>query len=686
MKNYSGNTINQYYLANHLGQGGMVVVYKAFDTSLNRDVVVKLIRTEDLDGNMQAGIYRRFPTIMRELSQLTHANIVPILDFGFYEDVPYFVAENLPGGSLKQRMRRPLTLSSAIRVLAPAAEALSYAHQHGVLHQDFKPSNVLFHNEDKRPMVTDLGIAALFIDSSYDPSLLEVGFGTPSYMAPEQWHGDVDAQSDVYSMGIVFYEMLTGETVNRTETPLAAAFKQYEGIIPDPTLKIRTLAPNVQHFFYKCLAVEKRNRFQTMDEMKGALEGLTDPPSGHHIPGGAVAKLPTPQVGEQPIAAAPMTTEGNLKTPPHSEENPSLLIPTLAELSPKVVPPPTATPVRANDSESVRPQALQPSTTTPGRQAIQEDFKPRTSPDGIKPRSTSRPVDAPPKLQVSGQPASVGQETKRIPRIIESDSPSLKPTGKHSYWVTALVLGVTVALAQALKVVLIEQLEVVFKPWSAGVIASVTAWLISGLAIYLYYRLTTDLKVQAEGIAAFVLAGLFPAVTGELVSAPYGQWISHILLWMFLGLGMGILFHGMTKLPGSRGLALIGGWTQAGAISGLPVLVYFLLNQPSPEVPRVLYLIQGLLLGGGLGISLVIAFQDHFKKSNLYKVIFAIWCSAAGGLAGLVIPGPDNNVLQTGISWLIMTSMILAGVGLFLTRSGVHQTNPTPLSHNSRVD
>ena len=204
MKNYSGKTINQYYLAKDLGQGGMVVVYKAFDNVLNRDVVVKMVRTEDLDGKKRTDILQRFMPLANSLLQLNHPNIAPMLDYGFFEDVPYLVAEYLPGGTLKQRMRKQLTLNAAIQVLSPVADALIIAHDNGVLHQDFKPSNVLFHNQDKRPMLTDLGIASLFSDSVFDPELFELGFGTPAYMAPEQWRGLATEQSDVYSVGIVF--------------------------------------------------------------------------------------------------------------------------------------------------------------------------------------------------------------------------------------------------------------------------------------------------------------------------------------------------------------------------------------------------------------------------------------------------------------------------------------------------
>jgi len=116
-------------------------------------------------------------------------------------------------------MRKQLSLKAALQVLSPVAEALIYAHHNGVLHQDFKPSNVLFHNQDKRPLLTDLGIGSLFTDSVFDPELFELGFGTPAYMAPEQWRGLATEQSDVYSVGIVFYEMLTGKSPTRLRHP-----------------------------------------------------------------------------------------------------------------------------------------------------------------------------------------------------------------------------------------------------------------------------------------------------------------------------------------------------------------------------------------------------------------------------------------------------------------------------------
>lgn len=657
MKNYSGKTINQYYLAKDLGQGGMVVVYKAFDNALNRDVVVKMIRTEDLDGAKQTDILQRFKLLANTLLRLDHPNIAPVLDYGLFEDVPYLVAEYLPGGTLKQRMHKRLSLSAAVQVLVPIADALIYAHSNGVLHQDFKPSNVLFHNQDKRPILADLGIASLFNESVFDPDFLELGFGTPAYMAPEQWRGFATDQSDVYSVGIVFYEMLTGKIANKTETPLAAAFKQSEGLIPDPTEMITGLSADVQHFFFKCLALEPANRFQNMQEMKVAMESLVG------LPG---MQPPSETGGRRVQASEPAVENPSRFTRPGYE----------------------ATLIKSSQEEPVRQETPQPSnvpskTVSPTLASplpIQDDFRPRLRPDSIRPKVASQPAKGPlPPIQLQQKPS------KSKPGL-EATAPRQQGEParvfKNDPWVAALILGLALGIANLIKVAIFDIANFSERAWISSLIGSTIGWLIAGLAIYFYYRLTTRLKLCAIGLVGFALAGIIPTLLEQIVPLPSGTWLATVVMWLFLAIGVGMMFHGPNKLQSSEGLALIGGWTIAGVLSVLPLIVFSLIDAANGDVPLTLRLIQGLLLGAVLAASVHISFEVHFKYARHGFAKLIVSFSVAGILAYLLFYGVQNKNLASGISWLVMTTLSLLGVAWTAIRSAVPSSHTRDISPN----
>lgn len=664
MKNYSGKTINQYYLAKDLGQGGMVVVYKAFDNAQNRDVVVKMIRTEDLDGTKRSDVLQRFTPITDSLMRLNHPTIAPLLDRGFFEDVPYLVAEYLPGGTLKQRMRKQLSLKAAIQVLSPIADALIYAHRNGVLHQDFKPSNVLFHNQDKRPILTDLGIAALFTDSAFDPELFELGFGTPAYMAPEQWRGVATEQSDVYSVGIVFFEMLTGKIANKTETPLAAAFKQNEGLIPDPTELINGLSTEVQHFFFKCLALEPINRFQSMEEMKMAMEHLIFPPDPKQTSG---VETNQPQSPEPPIS-----DHRDIRLPAYEATR--------------------ITPIQEEQEKKANPQPYQatneheqPAVARP--YPIQEDFHPSKRPDYIKSPVASQPASTMPPIQLQQKPHNAKAKSDFPAQAKQSVAPKII---KYNPWVTALVLGLALGLAHLLKTVIMEELENIQPNWIFGLIGRAIAWLIAGLAIYFHFRLTSRLKLSAVGLFGFLLAGIIPTILKEIVSAPYNDWLFDVALWLLLALAITMMFHGPEKVQTKQGLTLIGGWTIAGVLSVLPLMIFSLIGTETAEVSLYLRIVQGLLLGSTLALAVHNSFKNHFKHDRLSSVKLLISFSVACALSYLIFYGVEDIYLASSLAWLVMTGLILTGIALTWTqpkslKSQPFQNNPNnPESWNKR--
>ena len=277
MVNIIGQSLGRYHIIEQLGEGGMATVYKAYDTRLERDVAVKVIRVDQFAPAMLEQILKRFEREAKALARLTHPNIVHINDYGEQEGIPYLVMDFLPGGTLKPRLGQPIPWQEAARLLVPVADALGYAHEHGIIHRDVKPSNILL-TDKGQPMLTDFGIAKI-LESEETQTLTAtgVGIGTPEYMAPEQISSkSVDQRADIYALGIVFYEMLTGRRPFEADTPLAVLVKQANEPLPRPRQFCPDLPEAVELVLFKTLAKKPEDRYQSMDEVSKALEGRTN--------------------------------------------------------------------------------------------------------------------------------------------------------------------------------------------------------------------------------------------------------------------------------------------------------------------------------------------------------------------------------------------------------------------------
>ena len=274
MTNLIGQSLGRYHILEQLGEGGMATVYKAYDTRLERDVAVKIIRRGAFPADHLEQILKRFERESKALARLFHPNIVKVLDYGEYEGSPYMVLEYLPGGTLKQKLGKPINWLDSIQLLIPVARALEYAHEQGIIHRDVKPSNILL-TATNQPLLTDFGIAKI-LESRELTTLTGtgVGVGTPEYMAPEQWTGKADAQSDIYSLGIVLYEMVTGRKPYMADTPAAILLKQATEPLPRPTLYAPNLPGSVEKALIKALARNPQDRFQSMIDFAAALEKL----------------------------------------------------------------------------------------------------------------------------------------------------------------------------------------------------------------------------------------------------------------------------------------------------------------------------------------------------------------------------------------------------------------------------
>jgi tRNA A-37 threonylcarbamoyl transferase component Bud32 len=283
MQSLEGQVLGHYQIIAQVDEGGMATIYKAVDTHLERNVAIKIIRKENFSPVILDQVLKRFEREAKSLAQLSHPNIVKVIDYGEYENSPYLVMEFLSGGNLKQRLQEKVNVHAAVGWLIPISHALSYAHHRGVIHRDVKPSNILF-TETNEPMLTDFGIAKI-LEAQTGDSLTGsgVGIGTPEYMAPEQGLGQtVDARTDIYALGIVLYEILTGRRPFQADTPMSIVLKHLNEPLPSPRQFDPTISELAEQILMKALAKKPDDRYADMAAFSAALSKLvgqyaTDP-------------------------------------------------------------------------------------------------------------------------------------------------------------------------------------------------------------------------------------------------------------------------------------------------------------------------------------------------------------------------------------------------------------------------
>jgi serine/threonine-protein kinase len=271
---------DRYTLERELGAGGMATVYLAQDVKHDRQVAIKVLR-EDLSASLGAG---RFLREIKIAAQLQHPHILPLLDSGEADGFLFFVMPYIKGQSLRERIDREgeLPVHEAVRLLTEVVDALVEAHEHGVVHRDVKPDNVML--SGRHALVTDFGVAKAISEATGRNTVttLGVAVGTPTYMSPEQAAADphVDHRSDIYSVGVMAYEMLSGRPPFTGSTPqqvLAAHVTE----VPDSVAKRRpAIPPAIEAVVMRCLAKRPADRFQTAADLHAALEPLATPSGG----------------------------------------------------------------------------------------------------------------------------------------------------------------------------------------------------------------------------------------------------------------------------------------------------------------------------------------------------------------------------------------------------------------------
>ena len=251
----------------------MATVYQGYDPRFEREVAVKVLPSELLHSDPQFKL--RFEREAKIIAQLEHPSIVPVYDVGDEGGQPYFVMRYMNGGSLSERIKaKVMSIEEAARILGQIAPGLDEAHHKSIVHRDLKPSNILFDSKGT-PYISDFGIAKLSQaqTSSVTGSAI---IGTPAYMAPEQASGEtVDGRSDIYALGIILFEMLTGRQPYEADTPMAIAIKH----ITDPVPHILDANPNlpaaVEEIIQKAMAKSKNDRYTTAVEMVDALRNIS---------------------------------------------------------------------------------------------------------------------------------------------------------------------------------------------------------------------------------------------------------------------------------------------------------------------------------------------------------------------------------------------------------------------------
>lgn len=263
-----GDRIGQYRIEAQLGHGGMATIYKAHHARLARSVAIKVLHPAfTRDQNFLA----RFQREAQIVAGLEHRHIVPIYDFDEIDGQPYLVLKYIEGETLKAIIERAaLPLNEIIRIMTPIADALDYAHGQGVLHRDIKPSNILI-ERDGTPYLTDFGLARMahIGDSTVSADVL---LGTPNYISPEQALGrkDIDARADVYALGVVLYELVTGRVPFSADTPYAVIHDHIYAELPKPSAINPQIPDAIEAVLVKALAKAPEDRYESAGALVSA--------------------------------------------------------------------------------------------------------------------------------------------------------------------------------------------------------------------------------------------------------------------------------------------------------------------------------------------------------------------------------------------------------------------------------
>lgn len=323
--------IGRYEIKQEIGRGGMATVYEAHDPRFERTVALKMLPREFMH---EAEFRARFTREARTIATLEHPAIVPVYDFGEEDGQPFLVMRLMTGGSLSDRLAEgPIPIDEAAVILKRLGSALDRAHSMGIIHRDLKPSNVLF-DQYGDAFLADFGIVHV---SSSTNALTASGslVGTPTYMSPEQVYGDkqIDGRSDIYALGVILFQMLTGSTPYDADTPARMMMKHVMDPVPE-ILRVRPdLPPACNEIINKAMAKERDERFSTATDLSSALTAVTKP------------RLEQPNIAKLEEELSEMQADLLQETPKPESSTRATAVPLETATSTPAVPPPPTPPV-----------------------------------------------------------------------------------------------------------------------------------------------------------------------------------------------------------------------------------------------------------------------------------------------------------------------------------------------------
>jgi len=303
----AGETIGAYRIIEQLGQGGMATVFKAYHAALDRYVAIKVLHPALMEDK---NFLVRFQREARVVARLEHPNIVPIYDYAEHEGRPYLVMKYIEGETLKAHIARGgMQPAEVTRIVEAVGAGLAYAHKQGILHRDIKPSNVILAN-DGSLYIADFGLARI-AQSGESTMSSDMVLGTPQYISPEQAMGkrDLDAGTDIYSFGVMLYEMVVGQVPFSGDTPFAVIHDHIYSPLPLPSVANPGISSEVERVLLKALAKERADRYE---DVSGLVEAFklawqnTAPTQATPVPDAALPEpsVPPPAPGRVSAAAA----------------------------------------------------------------------------------------------------------------------------------------------------------------------------------------------------------------------------------------------------------------------------------------------------------------------------------------------------------------------------------------------
>lgn len=297
----TGRKLGKYQVTERLGRGGMAMVYKGYQPGVERIVAIKVLHRHLAADD---DFIERFQREARLADQLQHPHLVRFIDFDQEDEQYYMVMDYVPGSTLEEYLKKhaPLAPATALRIMSQLVDALGYAHQLGMIHRDIKPANIMFMDEDAtHTVLTDFGLARILGEDGM--TVTGQMIGTPAYMSLEAVHGEkVDKRTDIYSLGVVLYEMLCGRTPYIAKTPYTMILQQLHDPLPSIQEFNPTVPKVVEDLIMNALAKEPAERYQSAEEFRAAIKKTQAMLNGGQVISSA------PRVARPVIKATPPPT------------------------------------------------------------------------------------------------------------------------------------------------------------------------------------------------------------------------------------------------------------------------------------------------------------------------------------------------------------------------------------------